>query len=101
MIGVAVILHIISRKRLLEAGLRHSDLNEPLDLWYRIAKRAVWRNLVELRQQMPATDNVGKYTVFNIKGNAYRLIAEVFYDSHVILIRHVLTHAEYDKEGWK
>lgn len=94
-------MHIISRKRLLEAGILHSDLIDPLDMWFRIAKKAAWKNLTELRQQMPATDGVGKYTVFNIKGNAYRLIAEVFYDSQVILVRSILTHAEYSKEGWK
>jgi len=94
-------MHIISRKRLLEAGARHNDLIEPLDLWYRIAKKATWANLVDLRQQMPSADLTGKYMVFNIKGNAYRLIAEVYFTSQVILVRHVLTHAEYDKGGWK
>jgi mRNA interferase HigB len=39
--------------------------------------------------------------VFNIKGNAYRLIAEIFYESQVLLVRDVLTHAEYDRGGWK
>jgi mRNA interferase HigB len=94
-------LHVISRKKLLEAVARYADLAVPLDSWYRIAKAARWSNLTDLRRHFPAADGVGKYTVFNIKGNAYRLIAEIFYESQVILIRAVLTHAEYDKEGWK
>jgi mRNA interferase HigB len=94
-------MHIISRRKLLEASTRHGDLVEPLDVWYRIAKKATWQNLVEVRRQMPADDAVGKFVVFNIKGNHYRLIAEVFYTSQVVLIRHVLTHAEYDKGAWK
>ena len=94
-------MHVISRRKLLEAGDRHSDLIDPLDVWYRIAKKAAWKNLIEVRQQLPTADLVGKFVVFNIKGNAYRLIAEVFFASHVILVRHVLTHAEYDKGGWK
>jgi mRNA interferase HigB len=94
-------VHVISRKKLLEAGDRHSELTEPLDIWYRAAKKAVWRNLVDIRQQMPTADLVGRFVVFNIKGNSYRLIAEVFYKSQVILVRHLLTHAEYDKGAWK
>jgi mRNA interferase HigB len=94
-------LHVIRRRKLLEAGDRHGDLVEPLDVWYRIAKRAGWKNLVEVRQQLPTADLVGRFLVFNVKGNAYRLIAEVFFASQVILVRHVLTHAEYDKGGWK
>jgi mRNA interferase HigB len=94
-------MHIISRRKLVEAGLRHGDLIEPLDVWYRIAKNAAWQNLVDVWKQMPSADAVGRFVVFNIKGNRYRLIAEVFFASQVILVRHVLTHAEYDKGGWK
>lgn len=94
-------MHVISRKKLLEASSLHGDLVEPLDAWYRIAKKATWQNLVEVRQQMPTADAAGKFVVFNIKGNRYRLIAEIFYASQVVLIRHVLTHAEYDKGAWK
>ena len=41
------------------------------------------------------------YTVFNSWGNNYRLITEIFYKDRTILVRHVMTHAEYDKEDWK
>lgn len=94
-------MHVISRKRLLEAAKRHAELGAPLDVWYRIAKRASWQNLDEVRQAFPSADGVGRYTVFNIKGNSYRLIVEINYKSGRIFIRHVLTHAEYDKGAWK
>jgi mRNA interferase HigB len=94
-------LHVISRKKLLEAVRDHADLSAPLDVWYRIAKLASWKDIVEARRQFPSADAVGKYTVFNIKGNAYRLVTEIYYKSQVILVREVLTHGEYDKEGWK
>ncbi|MFB2976909.1 type II toxin-antitoxin system HigB family toxin [Microseira sp. BLCC-F43] len=32
---------------------------------------------------------------------AYRLITLVDYKYQKVFIRHVLTHAEYDKEDWK
>lgn len=94
-------MHIISRKKILEVGVRHADLAGPLDSWYRIAKKATWKTLIETREAFPTADSVGTFTVFNIKGNEYRLIAEVFYASQTILIRAVLTHAEYDKGKWK
>jgi mRNA interferase HigB len=94
-------VHVISRKKLLLAASVHAELNVPLDAWYRVAKRAVWRSLADVRRELPTADAVGGLVVFNIKGNAYRLIAEIFYESQVLLVRDVLTHAEYDRGGWK
>lgn len=94
-------MHVISRKKLKEAAARHGELEGPLDAWFRIAKKAAWKNLANLRKTFSTADAVGKWTVFNIKGNRYRLIAEINYTYGRIYIRDVLTHAEYDRGGWK
>ena len=72
-----------------------------LDAWFRIAKRALWQDLTDVRRTFATADAVEKWTVFNIKGNKYRLITEINYRFRRIYIRHVLTHAEYDREKWK
>jgi mRNA interferase HigB len=94
-------VHVISRKALRDAVLRHADLEAPLDTWYRTAKRAEWKNITDVRKTYPHADLVGEYTVFNIKGNEYRLIVKIEYHAQAIFIREVLTHAEYDKDRWK
>ena len=98
-------LHIISRKKLLEAEKKHGGIGVPLDSWFRTAKLAKWKSLEEVRQTYSRADGVpvGEkvYTVFNILGNSFRLITEIYYDDQVILVRHVLTHADYDKGNWK
>lgn len=90
-------VHIISRKR---AATAHAGLGALLDAWYRIAKKAEWKNLAEVRRVCASADAVWKFTVFNIKGNAYRLITEINYRTGRVFLRNVLTHAEYDKGGW-
>jgi len=94
-------MHVISRKRLKDAATRHADLEGPLDTWFRIAKKASWRSLPDVRKTFSNAAVVGKWTVFNIKGNRYRLITEINYFTGRVYIRHVLTHAEYDRGGWK
>jgi mRNA interferase HigB len=94
-------VHVISRKKLLEAAREHGDLGGPLDVWYRIAQKARWKNLTEVRHLFPSADAVEEFTVFNIKGNAYRLITEINYRTGRIFLSYVLTHAEYTKGGWK
>jgi mRNA interferase HigB len=66
-----------------------------------VTKKAGWKNLMEARRQLPTADAVGKFTVFNIRGNAYRLITEINYWTGKIFIRHVLPHADYSKGAWK
>ncbi len=73
----------------------------PSIVWFRIAKKARWQSLDEVRLSLPSADGVEKYTVFNIKGNRYRLITEINYRTGRIFVREVLTHAEYDRGGWK
>jgi len=59
--------------------LEHGDLGASLDAWFRVAKKARWHSLEEARTTFPSADAVDKYTIFNIKGNRYRLITEINY----------------------
>ena len=94
-------MHIISRKALQEFSLKHPQAETPLDSWYRVAKQAQWHNLVEVRETYPSADLVDQYIVFNIKGNDYRLVVGINFCNQAIFIKHILTHANYDKGKWK
>ena len=94
-------MRIITRKRLRDFSEAHSDAAKSLDAWYQIAKRANWKNSEELKKDFNSTDIAGKFTVFNIKGNQYRLIVDIQYHLQTIYIKYVLTHSDYDKDEWK
>ncbi len=94
-------LRIISKKALREFWQKHPDAKEALLAWYRLTEKAEWHSLADTRQTFPHADLVGVCTVFNIKGNSYRLITAIKYEWQRVYILHVLTHAEYDKERWK
>jgi mRNA interferase HigB len=68
--------------------------------WYKTVKKASWQNLAEVKQY-PAADLVGRYTVFNICGNKYRLISRIVYRSQTLFVVAVITHEEYDLGKWK
>lgn len=69
--------------------------------WYRITRRANWRNLADVRVDFAHADVVGRRTVFNIHGNDYRLIARVNYRTRKVFVLYILTHAGYSKGVWK
>ena len=99
-------MRIITRKRLREFASRFTDAAVPLAAWAKSAQAARWRNLDEVRMTYPHADSVRVYsgreaTVFNIKGNHYRLITAIHYDKQRVFVMRLLTHAEYDKDQWK
>lgn len=94
-------MRVISRKKLREFCKKHTDVCDALYSWYRVATKAQWQNLLDVQQTYPKAEAVGNFTVFNIKGNQYRLIVDLVYTSQRIYIKYVLTHAEYDKDEWK
>lgn len=94
-------MHVISYRKLREYGEKHADCRDALDNWDKVASKQIWGNLVEIQGVFPKAEAVGNFTVFNIKGNNYRLIVSIDYEKQLIYIKYVLTHAEYDKEQWK
>ncbi|TMI36703.1 MAG: type II toxin-antitoxin system HigB family toxin, partial [Betaproteobacteria bacterium] len=44
-----------------------------------------------------SADYVPPYTIFDVGGNKYRIVTAIHYNRRKVYIRHVLTHAEYDR----
>jgi len=94
-------VRIIAKRVLMELAAAHGDCAVQVSRWYKIASKSTWGNLAEVHATFPDADAVGNRTVFNMKGNHYRLIVGINYETGVIFIKHLLTHAEYDKGTWK
>jgi mRNA interferase HigB len=85
---------------------RHRAARKPLEEWLVKAQSAQWRSIDDLRKTYPHADAAkvasgATITIFNIKGNAYRLITAIHYNTGIVYIRDFLTHAEYSKDKWK
>ncbi len=94
-------MRIISRRTLKKFWQKHARAKCGLLLWYNRLSEGDFSNFNELRQIFASADVVGNFTVFNICGNNYRLIAYLDYEEKIVFVRAVLTHTEYDKENWK
>lgn len=85
---------------------KHRDAGNWLANWIDVAQAASWRSLQDVRKNFPSADGVQLksrvvVTVFNVRGNEYRLLTVIHYVAQRIIIWNVLTHAEYDRESWK
>lgn len=68
-----------------------------LDSWYQEARRAEWKNSSEIKASYAQASIVSAdRAVFNIKGNAYRLVVAIDYRRGIVFIKWVGTHKDYD-----
>lgn len=94
-------MHIITKRRLAEFWSKHPASEKSLRIWYGVCKKTQFRNFAELKRAFRTVDKVGKFTVFDIGGNKWRLITVIHHSTGKIYIRAVLTHSEYDQDHWK
>ncbi len=91
-------MRIISRKPLREFWGRHADAEQPLRAWFHETKAAKWKSFSNIKPLFPSADVLpGNRVVFNIKGRTYRLVVKIHYNTGVIYVRFLGTHAAYDK----
>jgi len=94
-------VNVISKRAIREFGERHPDSRGALEQWFKVSKAARWSSPIDVRKQYATADAVPPFTVFDICGNKYRLIAEIVFARKMVLVRKILTHADYDRGAWK
>lgn len=85
---------------------RHPRASASLERWLDVTEAAHWQNLHEVRRVFRSADEVrvasGRTVViFNIGGNAFRLITAIHYNRQLVFVLRFMTHAEYSKDRWK
>jgi mRNA interferase HigB len=94
-------MHLISAGKLKEAASDYSDAVEIAKNFAKKVELSSWQNLIEVQVDYRSAEAVGNFTVFNIKGNRYRLILSIDYEAQIAYFKYFLTHAEYSKDDWK
>lgn len=99
-------MRIIGKKRLRDFWESHRDAKNWLVKWHEVVGSAQWRSIRDARRTFPHADGVkvgsGKTaTVFNVRGNKYRMVTAIRYDGSTVYVLWLGTHAEYTKGSWK
>jgi len=91
-------MQIITRQRLIACWTKHTDVEQALRAWEKEAEHAGWKSPEEIKERYASASILpDKRVVFNIKGNNYRLVVKIHYNTGVVFIRFVGTHEEYDR----
>lgn len=90
-------MELIGKFQLRKDASRHGDTKQVIEAWIKVVEDAQWNDITMLKKTYPSADYVKGKTVFNIKGNSYRLITLIDYSLKIIAYERFLTHAEYDR----
>jgi mRNA interferase HigB len=91
-------MNIYNKKTINEFILKHPNCKKQLLLWYQDVSEHNWRTSQDVKRDFATASIINRHrVVFNIKGNDYRLIAEMNYQRGWVFIKFIGTHAEYDK----
>ena len=90
-------MRLISNRSLREFALRYPQADAPLQAWRRLIERNRFSGFADLKALFQAVDKAGEFFVFNVGGNKFRVIAAIHFNTQELYVRHVFTHAEYDK----
>jgi mRNA interferase HigB len=97
-------MRIIARRTLREfveslAGHRDQPaVKAALDAWFDEVRKARWRNTAVVKRSYATASIVtAERIVFNVKGNAYRLVVAVDFEKSIVWIKWIGSHRDYDR----
>ena len=97
-------MRIIARRTLREFVDRlngHRDqpaVKAALDAWFDEVSKADWKNSADVKRLYATASIVSaERIVFNLKGNAYRLVVAVDFEKSIVWIKWVGPHKAYDR----
>lgn len=97
-------MRIIARRTLREFVERLSgNKDQPavkaaLDAWFAEVSRSSWNSTADVKRLYATASIVSaERVVFNVKGNAYRLVVSVDFEKGIVWIKWIGTHRDYDR----
>ena len=97
-------MRIVARRTLREfvvslSGQRdQAAVATALDAWFHEVRKSHWKNAADVKRSYATASIVtAERIVFNIKGNAYRLVVAVDFEKSAVWIKWSGTHKDYDK----
>ena len=90
---------LIGKRVLTDFARQHASARHAIAAWVAEVEAASWQSFVDVKARYRSVSLIkDDRLVFNLKGNHYRLDAQISYSNQVLLVHRMGTHAEY--ESW-
>lgn len=92
------LMRIIGLGRLHDFCKEHADCRRWITNWITDTRASRWGDSHGLRSRYPSVSFLGdNVTIFNVKGNDYRLETRIAYSTGTVAVLWIGTHAEYSR----
>ncbi len=90
-------MRVVALKALRDFWAKHPDAEQPLRVWFELTSKALWRQPADIKAQLRSASILkNSRVVFNIKGNDYRVVAGLAYNTGLVFVKFIGTHKAYD-----
>ena len=90
-------MRVISKRALSDYWESNASAKGHLEEWLAVVRDVEWSNYSEVKSTFRSADMIGRRIVFNIGGNAFRLVCGVSFEAGALYVKFIGTHAEYDR----
>jgi len=91
-------MRVVAKKTIVNFYNKHANSKASLEAWHSEVIQQNWEKPEDIIKFYSSADVItGKRFVFNIKGNHFRLIADIEFKLKIVFIVWIGTHADYDK----
>lgn len=93
-------MHVFKKKAFVEACVQYPLKTESIMAVYKVLDKSTAHNPLELKDALSTLDNFthrSDWWVIDIGGNELRLVAEISFQKQRVYVKHIFSHAEYDK----
>jgi mRNA interferase HigB len=88
---------IVGRARIADFSRQYSDAASSLEAWLKEAETDDWKHFMQVKERYPTASPVEGHTIFNIRGNRYRLDVVIIYESRTVIAKRFGRHSEYNR----
>lgn len=91
-------MKLINRGLLINFVNKHSDARGWIDNWISDVEASVWTKPQDVKNRYSTASIISNSRViFNVRGNKYRLEADIAYRTGVVFVKFIETHAQYTR----
>jgi mRNA interferase HigB len=92
-------MRIVGREELRDFATKHPDCRTWFSNWIADTERARWQTSQDIKARYVTSSFLGENVViFNVRGNEYRLVVKVLYQTSIVIVLWVGKHTEYVKK---